>query len=100
MGLGSPTPGIGRFFSIADNWRALLAASVLLAATWLTYGAQLHALNERAQADAMARAIQLSTSYEGDVSSTLKLVDNIIRLIGVYDAEQGPASTDRTVARV
>jgi|GEM_PF-6930347 hypothetical protein len=99
MGLESPPPGIGRFLSIADNWRALLVASILLAATWLTYGAQLHALNERAEADALARATQLATSYEGDVSSTLKLVDNIIRLIGVYDAERGAESTVRTVAR-
>jgi signal transduction histidine kinase/CheY-like chemotaxis protein len=99
MGLGSPTPGIGRFFSIADNWRALLVASVLLAATWLTYGSQLHALNERAQADALVRASQLASSYQGDVSSTLKFVDNIIRLIGVYDTEQGSARTVRTVGR-
>jgi signal transduction histidine kinase/CheY-like chemotaxis protein len=99
MGQGAPTPGIGRFFSIADNWRALLVASALLAATWLTYAAQLHAINERAETDALARATQLVTSYQGDVSSTLKLVDNIIRLISVYDAEQGPESTARTVAR-
>jgi signal transduction histidine kinase/CheY-like chemotaxis protein len=90
---------MGRFLSIADNWRALLVASVLLAATWLTYSSELHALNERAKADALARATQLAASYQGDVSSTLKLVDNIIRLIGVYDAEQGPENTVRTVGR-
>ncbi len=99
MGLGAPTPGIGRFFSIADNWRALLVAAVLLAATWLTYSSELRALNQRATADALARATQLAASYAGDVASTMKLVDNIIRLIGAYDAERGPAGTIRTVAR-
>jgi signal transduction histidine kinase len=84
---------------LADHWRALLVAAVLLTVTWATCVGQLAALNDRAKTDAVVRAAQLATSYQGDVSSTLYLVDNLLRFLASYDAENGPHRTARLIGR-
>jgi signal transduction histidine kinase len=77
----------------------VLVAAVLLAATWATCEGQLSALDARANADAVTRAQQLATSYQGDVSSTLNLVDNLLRFVAAYDAENGLQRSAALVAR-
>ncbi len=82
-----------------NDWGALLIAVLLIAATWFASGAQIQALNARANADAITRASQLSSSYGGDVTSTIVLVDNILRFIAAYDAENGRARSATLIAR-
>jgi hypothetical protein len=88
---------VRRLFSTADYWGAAVVAVLLLAATWFACIAQVQALNERANADALSRTRQLVTSYQDDVTSTIVLVDNILRFIAAYDAENGPVRTAQLV---
>ncbi len=88
-----------RLFSTADSWRAVLVAAILLAATWFACVAQIGALNDRSRADSLARVAQLSTSYQGNVSSTIALVDNILRFVSAYDSENGPQRTAALIQR-
>ena len=88
-----------KLFWTADYWGAALVAALLLAATWFACVAQVQALNERANADALSRTKQLVSSYKDDVTSTIVLVDNILRFLAAYDAENGPARTAQLVQR-
>jgi len=88
-----------RLFSTADRWGPILVAVALLAATWLACAAQISALNERATADAVMRVSELSGSYENDAASTVVLVDNILRFVAAYDAENGPERTATLIER-
>jgi signal transduction histidine kinase/DNA-binding response OmpR family regulator len=90
---------VRRLFSTADYWGAAVVAAVLLAATWFACVAQVQALNERANADALSRTKQLVSSYKDDVTSTIVLVDNILRFVAAYDAENGPVRTAQLVQR-
>jgi signal transduction histidine kinase/DNA-binding response OmpR family regulator len=90
---------VRRFFSTADYWGAVVVAAALLAATWFACIVQISALNERADADALSRTKQLVSSYKDDVTSTIILVDNILRFIAAYDAENGPRRTALLVQR-
>ena len=85
--------------SLADHWRALGVAVILLTAAWATCAGALSALNERAKAEAVTRATQLATSYEGDVSSTLYLVNNLLRFLAAYDAQNGPRRSAQLIDR-
>jgi signal transduction histidine kinase/ActR/RegA family two-component response regulator len=75
--------------SLAKNWGALVIAILLIGTTWLGCAAQLNALDNRSNTDAIAHAAGLSSSYEGDVSSTIYLVDNILRFLAAYDRKNG-----------
>ena len=88
-----------RPFSSADRWVPVLVAAVLLSATWFACVAQISALNERATADAVSRVSELSGSYENDAASTVILVDNMLRFIAAYDAENGPRRTAALIER-
>jgi signal transduction histidine kinase/ActR/RegA family two-component response regulator len=77
----------------------VLVAAVLIGATWLGCAAQITALNGRATAEAISRGSQLAGSYEGDVSSTVMLVDNLLRFIAAYDLENGRARSAALVGR-
>jgi signal transduction histidine kinase/CheY-like chemotaxis protein len=90
---------VRRLFSTADYWGAVLVAAILLATTWFACVAQINALNDHAKVDALARVEQLSSSYSGDVGSTIALVDNILRFIAAYDAENDPKRTAALVDR-
>src|SRR6202030_3474143 len=57
------------------------------------------ALNERARTDAVSRVTELSGSYENDAASTVVLVDNMLRFIAAYDAENGPRRTATLIQR-
>ena len=93
------TASLRKIFSTADYWGAVLVAATLLIAMWSACIVQVSALNDRANADALARVQQLSSSYQVDVSSTINLVDNILRFIAAYDVENGTAKTVQLVAR-
>ncbi len=90
---------LGNRLAIRGNWGALVVAALLIAATWLGCAAQLGALNQRANAEAISRATQLSTSYGGDVSSTINLVDNILRFLAAYDLKNGLRSSAQVIER-
>ena len=88
-----------RLVSTTDRWAPVLIATVLLAATWFACAAQISALNERATADAVSRVRELSSSYENDAAATIVLVDNMLRFIAAYDAENGPQRTATLIVR-
>jgi signal transduction histidine kinase/DNA-binding response OmpR family regulator len=88
-----------RLFNTADRWGPVLVAAVLLAAAWLACAAQISALKERVSADAVSHVKELSGSYENDVASTIVLVDNMLRFIAAYDAENGPLRTATLIER-
>jgi signal transduction histidine kinase/ActR/RegA family two-component response regulator len=73
-------------------------AIVLVAATWAAYGAQVAALSDRATAEAYQRTAQLANAYQSDVSATISLVDNLLRFLGAYEAQNGAARTAHLVA--
>jgi signal transduction histidine kinase len=85
--------------SAGKSWGAVLIAAVLIGATWLGCAAQITALNQRANAEAVSRGAQLAGSYEGDVSSTIFLVDNLLRFIAAYDVQNGRDASAALVAR-
>ena len=68
---------------------AVVVAIILIVATWLGCAAQIDALNQRANSEAVSRARQVASSYGGDVTSTAFLVDNLLRFIAAYDLEHG-----------
>jgi signal transduction histidine kinase/CheY-like chemotaxis protein len=86
-------------YSSADRLVPVLIAAVLLCATWFAYAAQISALHERATADAVSRVTELSGSYENDAAATVVLVDNMLRFIAAYDAENGPQRTAALIQR-
>ena len=82
-----------RPLSTADQWGPVLAAAALILAVWLITRNEISALNDRAQAEAISNATQVSTSYANDVASTVKLVDSMLRFIALYDADNGAVRT-------
>ena len=88
-----------RIFSSADYWGAILVAAVIIIAAWSVARGEISELNKRAEADAQARVAQLSSSYESDVSSTIKLVDNILHFVGDYDVENGIHRSELLIQR-
>jgi signal transduction histidine kinase/ActR/RegA family two-component response regulator len=72
---------------------------VLIAAAWSVYVVQVESLNERAAADALQRAGQLARSYQGDASATIGYVDNLLRFMAAYEAQNGVARTAALVAQ-
>ena len=90
---------MGKRLAVRGNWGALMVAALLIAATWLGCAAQIGALNQRANAEAISRATQLSTSYGGDVSSTINLVDNMLRFLAAYDLKNGVQSSAQVIER-
>jgi signal transduction histidine kinase/DNA-binding response OmpR family regulator len=88
-----------RIFSSAEQWGAVLAAIVLIVLAWAVALGTIHVLNDRATVDAFARSGQLATSYQSDVTSTVKLVDNILHFVADYDAENGLVRSQQLVER-
>jgi signal transduction histidine kinase/CheY-like chemotaxis protein len=86
-------------FSFSGFWGPLVVAALLIVATWLGCAAQIAALNQRADNDAVSRATQLASSYEGDGSSTINLVDNMLRFLTAYDLKNGVRSTAALIAQ-
>jgi signal transduction histidine kinase/CheY-like chemotaxis protein len=67
--------------------------------TWAACGFQLRQLNQRSRVEASSRAVQLVSSYAGDVSTTVTLVDNVLRFLCAYELENGVARTADLVER-
>jgi signal transduction histidine kinase/DNA-binding response OmpR family regulator len=88
-----------RIFSSADHWGAVVVAAVIIVVAWLVAANEIRQLDDRAKADALVRVKQLSTSYQNDVGSTIKLVDNILTFIADYELENGLARTQDLVKR-
>ncbi len=86
-------------FRSSGFWGPVVVAALLIVATWLGCAAQIAALNQRANTDAISRATQLATSYEGDGSSTINLVDNMLRFLGAYDLKNGVRTTAALIAQ-
>jgi len=72
-----------------EYWGAVVVAVILIAASWFGCALQLDQLTEHADADAAARATQLTRSYRDTVTSSLSSIDNTLRFIAAYDAENG-----------
>jgi two-component system, sensor histidine kinase and response regulator len=87
------------FMKYRDRWAAIIIAALLLLATWLTYRAQVAAIDERARADVLGHATEIATEYANDVSGTIDLVDSVVSFLAAYDAENGPTKTAALVAR-
>ncbi len=85
--------------SFSGFWGPVIVAVLLIVATWLGCAAQISALNQRANNDAISRATQLASSYEGDGSSTINLVDNMLRFLGAYDLKNGVRATAALIAQ-
>jgi signal transduction histidine kinase/ActR/RegA family two-component response regulator len=90
--------GVVHRFSFSGLWGPLIVAALLIVATWLGCAAQIAALNQHANNDAVSRATQLASSYEGDGSSTINLVDNMLRLLAAYDLKNGLRSSAALIA--
>jgi signal transduction histidine kinase/DNA-binding response OmpR family regulator len=88
-----------RILSTADVWGPILAATVIIVAAWIVAKNELSALDDHARVEASTRASQLSGSYQSDVSSTIVLVDNMLRFIADYDVENGIERTKALVRR-
>jgi signal transduction histidine kinase/ActR/RegA family two-component response regulator len=84
-------------FGFSGFWGPVIAAALLIVVTWLGCAAQIAALNQRATNDAISRATQLGSSYEGDGSSTINLVDNMLRFLAAYDLRNGVRSSAELV---
>ncbi len=85
-------------FGFSGFWGPVVVAALLIVATWLGCAAQIAALNQRADNDAVSRATQLASSYEGDGSSTINLVDNMLRFLAAYDLKNGVRSSAALIA--
>jgi signal transduction histidine kinase/ActR/RegA family two-component response regulator len=85
-------------FGISAFWGPVVVAALLIVATWLGCAVQIAALNQRADKDAVSRATQLATSYEGDGSSTINLVDNMLRFLAAYDLKNGVRNSAALIA--
>ena len=90
---------MARRFGVSGFWGPVVVAGLLIVATWLGCAAQIAALNQRANNDAISRATQLASSYEGDGSSTINLVDNMLRFLAAYDLKNGVRSTAALIAQ-
>jgi len=88
-----------RILSTADRWGAVLAAAALILVAWLVANTELSTLENRAKADAVARATQISSSYQSDVTSTIQLIDNVLGFIGDYAFENGIGRSQQMVQR-
>jgi signal transduction histidine kinase/CheY-like chemotaxis protein len=86
-----------RLFLHADRWGPILIAAALILAAWVIALREISSLNDRTRADAVARVAQLSSSYESNIASTIKLVDNILRFIGDYDLENGLSRSEQVI---
>jgi signal transduction histidine kinase/ActR/RegA family two-component response regulator len=80
-------------FGFSGFWGPVVVAVLLIVVAWLGCAAQIAALNQRADNDAVSRATQLASSYEGDGSSTINLVDNMLRVLAAYDLKNGVRSS-------
>ena len=78
-----------RILSTADRWGAVLVAAALILTAWLVASREISSLEDRAKADAVTHAAQLSGSYQTDVASTIHLIDNMLGFIGDYALENG-----------
>jgi hypothetical protein len=90
---------VRRFLWTADQWGPVLIAAALIVASWVFARNEIGALNDRALAEARARVTQVSTSYQSDVESAIKLVDNTLHFVADYDAQNGLASTVKMIDR-
>jgi signal transduction histidine kinase/DNA-binding response OmpR family regulator len=88
-----------RPLSTADQWGPILVAAALILAAWIVARNEILALNDRSRAEALSNVTQISSSYANDVSSTVKLIDSILRFVAQYDAENGAVRTRSMVAR-
>ena len=88
-----------RILSNADRWGPILIATTLILVVWLLGRNEISTLNDRARADAGVRVAQLSSSYEGNVAATIKLVDDILRFVGDYDLENGIGRSEQVIKR-
>jgi signal transduction histidine kinase/ActR/RegA family two-component response regulator len=88
-----------RLAAVGEHWRALIVAFALVCITWLGAAIQISQLNARATADAVSHATQLSSAYRGNVTSTIFLVDNILRFVSSYAAENGVERTALLIRR-
>ncbi len=88
-----------RLFSSADHWVAVVIAAVLIIAAWVIAENEISELDSRANADAQARVTQLASSYASDVTSTIHLIDNVLRLVGDYDLENGIRRSEEMIRR-
>ncbi len=70
-----------------------LVALLLLVGSWSAYVWQVRTLEDRARADTVTRAGEVSTSYQYDVAATIGLVRNVLHFIGVYAAANGIEQT-------
>jgi signal transduction histidine kinase/ActR/RegA family two-component response regulator len=84
---------------LGEHWRVFVVAFVLLCVTWLGCAVQISQLNARATADAVSHATQLASAYRGNVTSTIFLVDNILRFVSSYAAENGVTRTAQLIRR-
>ncbi|MGA2391983.1 MAG: response regulator [Candidatus Lustribacter sp.] len=83
----------------ADQWGPVLIAAALILAVWLLTRNEIAALNDRAQAEALSRVMQVTGSYQSNVESTITLVDNTLHFVADYDAENGLAATVQMIER-
>jgi signal transduction histidine kinase/CheY-like chemotaxis protein len=88
-----------RLAAVGEHWRALIVAFALVCITWLGAAIQISQLNARATADAISHATQLASAYRGNVTSTIFLVDNILRFVASYASENGVERTAQLIRR-
>ncbi len=88
-----------RIRSTADMWGPVLIAIALIVTVWTVARNEVFQLDERAKSEAFSRAAQISSSYQSNVSSSVTLVDNILRFIANYDVENGIAGTETMIER-
>src|SRR5580700_568502 len=66
-----------------------LVGLLLLVGSWSAYVWQVRSIEDRARADTVTRAGEVSTSYQYDVAATIGLVQNVLRFMGTYAAANG-----------
>jgi two-component system sensor histidine kinase/response regulator len=94
-------PGrVRRFFRTAP--KQLFAAGVaalIIGIIWSACFWQVSSLETRARADAQERAVRLAVQYEGDVSASLVVIDNVLNFVASYDSENGILRSTALVER-
>ena len=80
-----------------DRWIAIGVAAALLFVAWLLYAIQASSIDARSRAESLDRASEISSAYASNVSATLELIDNAVRFVASYAAENGVAKTARLV---
>jgi signal transduction histidine kinase/DNA-binding NarL/FixJ family response regulator/HPt (histidine-containing phosphotransfer) domain-containing protein len=80
-------------------WASALMVAGLLALTWWVSLYQSRLVDDQVRADALQRSTMLALGYSADVSSTVALVDNLLRFVAAYDARAGIDAAARLIIK-